>query len=51
MAKQLEAAVSEMEKLAVFDAKYEEIIKDNFGEDVVTQVKGVAGFAGRSRKY
>lgn len=42
MAKQLEASVSQMERLSVFDAEYEKIIKDNFGEDVLAQVKGVA---------
>ena len=42
MAKQLEAAVSEMENLAVFEAEYAKIIEDNFGKDVLTQVKGLA---------
>lgn len=42
MAKQLEAAVSQMEKLAVFDAEYEKIIKENFGEDALALVKGLA---------
>lgn len=43
MAKQLEAAVSEMEKLAVFDAQYEKIIKDNFGQETLAKVKESTG--------
>ena len=41
MAKQLEAAVSEMEKLAVFDAEYAKIIEDNFGAEALAEVKGI----------
>ena len=39
MAKQLEAAVSEMEKLSVFDAEYAKIIENNFGEETLAKVK------------
>ena len=41
MAKQLEAAVSVMEKLAVFDAEYAKIIEDNFGADALAEVKAI----------
>lgn len=39
MARQLEASVSQMEKLAVFDAEYAKIIEDNFGAEALAQVK------------
>lgn len=39
MAKQLESAVSQMEKLAVFDAEYAKIIEDNFGGEALAEVK------------
>lgn len=41
MAKQLESAVSQMEKLAVFDAEYAKIIEDNFGEGTLSELKRI----------
>ena len=41
MAKQLESAVSQMEKLAVFDAEYAKIIEDNFGGEALAEVKSI----------
>ena len=41
MAKQLEAAVSQMEKLAVYDEEYAKIIRDNFGEEALAEVKSI----------
>jgi GTP pyrophosphokinase len=41
MAKQLELAVSQMEKLAVFDAEYAKIIEDNFGAEALAEVKAI----------